>query len=248
MDSLSKNRNHHLLSILFLGISASLWAISFTKFWIPISWLGLLSLFMIVCDFREFSRFLVRFKKIGIVLTIFSLFQIIFRRSGEVIFHYEHLPVIYSDGLHEAVLLWIRFMTFFVLAKIFSQISLFNFVVVMNKIRLPLKFNLLLLTTLRLIPYIFRESKRTLWFFRFRGIEIRELNMRNKISALKKLLFPLIYRGIYYTSYSALALELRGYSVTSNNQIPVKYPLTPQDYPIILLTLGLNICCLLYMH
>jgi energy-coupling factor transporter transmembrane protein EcfT len=200
---------------------------------------------MITQDPGEFSRFLVRFRKIGFALLFFSILQIIFRRSGEVLLYWQQMPIAYYDGVKEAVLLWVRFSILFLLAKMFSEISPFHLLVLMNRIKLPMKLNLLFLTTFRLIPFIYSESKNVLWHLRFRGINIQKLCMRDKFRMLKKLLFPLVIRGIHYTSYSALALELRGFGSTSTGRIPVHYPLSSRDIYLISITILLNIICLI---
>jgi len=245
MKSHLNHSGYHVAAILFPGISASLWAVSFSKMWIPFIWLIFLTLFMITRNPREFRRFLVRFRKIGFALLFFSILQIVFRRSGEVLLYWQQMPIAYSDGVKEAILLWVRFSILFLLAKMFSEISLFHLLVLMNRIRLPMKLNLLLLTTFRLIPYIYRESKNVLWHLRFRGIDIQRLCMRDKFRILKKMLFPLVIRGIHYTSYSALALELRGYGSTSSGKIPVHYPLSSRDIYLVSVTVLLNIICLI---
>lgn len=230
----------HFVTILVLGLSASLWAITATNFTMPVVWLLLLCILVALNNPLEFRHFFKRFAQIGSTLIILSLFQIIFRRQGEVLIWWNQFPLIFSVGLREAILLWIRFMILFVLANIFAQVSLFNFLLFANKIRLSLKLSLLFLITLKLIPFIFSEAKRGLWFLRFRGIQISKLSLRNKLLAFRKLLFSLLMRGIQYTSYSALALEIRGYGKSSTPQIPQAYPLRFLDYGFILLSAILN--------
>lgn len=230
----------HFVTILFLGISSSLWAISAKSYLMPMAWLVILFSLVTLNNPREFKYFLKRFAQIGTTLIIISILQIIFRREGTVLFVWRQYPLIYSEGLREAILLWIRFMILFELANVFAHISLFNFLLFLNKLRLPLKLSLLFLNTLKLIPFIFSEAKQALWFLRFRGIQMSKLSIRNKFLALRKLLFPLLMRGIHYTSYSALALELRGYGETGPKKIPMRYPLRLVDYGFILFIFILN--------
>lgn len=230
----------HFVSILLLGISSSVWAITAQHYLMPTVWLVLLTILVSLDNPHEFSFFWKRFSQIGATLISISLLQIIFRRSGTIILEVHQFPLIYSEGLREAILLWIRFMILFVLARIFAQVSLFHFLLVMNKSRISLEMSLLLLTTLKLIPFIFTEAKRALWFLRFRGVHIRQLSLRHKFWALKKLLYPLLMQGIHYTSYSALALELRGYGKRGTYRIPQAYPLQRFDWFFILFIICVN--------
>ena len=151
------------------------------------------------------------------------------------------MPLIYSEGAREAILLWIRFMILFVLAKIFAQVSLFHFLLFMNKLGLSLRLSLLFQIALKLIPFIFHEAQKALWFLRFRGIDLRSLSIRNKFSAIRKLLYAVLIRGIHYASYSAMALETRGYGVQHKVKIRQQYPLALIDYALIASVLLINI-------
>ncbi|MBD3289266.1 hypothetical protein GF337_10715 [candidate division KSB1 bacterium] len=231
----------HSLSILMLGISSSLWAVSARQYFMPLVWLAVLCILVIIYDPREFSRFLKRFAQLGSALVIISLIQILFRRDGEIIVSLNGVPLIYSEGAREAILLWIRFMILFVLAKVFAQISLFHFLLFMNKIGLSLRLSLLFQTALKLIPFIFHEAQKAMWFLRFRGIDLRSLSIRDKFSAIRKLLYAILIRGVHYASYSALALETRGFGVQYKIKIRQKYPLASGDYALIVFVFLLNI-------
>ena len=231
----------HFLTILTIGCSATLWAVSEVNFFMPLFWLFFLALWTLLIAPTEFGMFLRRFYQVGLLLTIVSLVQIIFRRQGEILLSINGFPLIFSDGLREAILLWIRYMIIFVLAFIFARVSLFEFLLFLNKIKISLQFSLLLLTTLKFIPFIFNEAKKGLWTIRFRGIDIRKLSVRGKYLTLKKLLMPLLYRGIHYASFSSLALELRGYGTIKRIKIPQDYPLKPIDYCVLFLVMTVNL-------
>jgi energy-coupling factor transporter transmembrane protein EcfT len=232
----------HFLTVLALGLSASLWAICDTRFFMPVVWLMVLCAFVLVRDPGEFSLFFRRFTKIGVTLSGISLLQIVFRRSGETILSAGHFPLVFSDGLREAVLLWVRFMILFALAHVMAHISMFHFLLFTNKIRLPLNLGLLLLMALKLIPFIFSEAKRALWFLRFRSIRIRELTLRNRMQAGKQLIYAILMRSMDYVFHSALAMELRGYGSGYGRKIPRAYPVKRIDVGFI----GVIICINLF--
>jgi len=231
----------HFLSIVTLGITASLWAIFATHYFIPLIWLFLLSGLVVIHRKSEFRMFIKRFLQIGGTLVILSLLQIIFRRSGDVIFSVKGINLVYAKGLMEAILLWIRFMILFVMATIFSFTSLFNLTRFLNSIYIPLNISLLFSTTLKLIPFIYFEAKRILWFQHYRGISFRKLSLKGKVIALKKLLYPLLMRSINYISFSGLALELRGYGIHEYRPLPGRYSLKRLDYGFIIVVMILNI-------
>ncbi len=230
----------HFLTILLLGCSATIWAVAETSYVMPLLWLVILSLWIAITAPKEFKMFLRRISQIGLLLTIISLVQIIFRRQGEVLLTVLNWPIVFSDGLREAILLWIRFMIIFMLAYIFSRVSLYDFLLFMNKLRVSLQFSLLLLTTVKFIPFIFQEAKKGLWTTRFRGMDIGQLSLKGKYLALRKLLLPLLIRGIHYAAFSSLALELRGYGAVNRIIIQQRYPLKPMDYGTIFFILIIN--------
>jgi energy-coupling factor transporter transmembrane protein EcfT len=224
-----------------IGTSATMWAVYERKFQMPLFWLIFLSFWIIISSPAEFKMFFRRLAQIGSLLLIVSLIQIIFRRQGTVLFSIDGFPLVFSEGLQEAILLWIRFMILFMLAFIFSQVSLFEFLLFLNKIGISLQLSLLLLTTLKFIPFMFDEAKRGIWTIRFRGVDFGILGIRGKYIVLKKLLIPILFRGVHYVSFSALALELRGYGVTGRVKIPHAYPLRAIDYAVLVCILVINL-------
>ncbi len=234
-------KEFHFFTILIMGCSATFWAVSETKMLMPMFWLLFLSVWIILNAPAEFKMFFRRVSQIGLLLMVVSLLQIIFRREGDVVLSIKGLPVVFSDGLREAILLWIRFMIIFMLAYLFARVSLFEFLLFLNKIRISLQLSLLLLITLKFIPFIFEEAKKGLWTIRFRGIDLGRLSIKGKYIILKKLLMPLLFRGIHYASFSSLALELRGYGATHRIKIAQAYPLRFTDYCVLFFLLIFNL-------
>jgi energy-coupling factor transporter transmembrane protein EcfT len=231
----------HFLTILLIGCSATLWAVYETNFVMPLFWLIFLTIWIILIAPAEFKMFFRRLYQIALLLIIVSLLQIVFRRQGEILLSIKGFPIVFSTGLREAILLWIRFMIIFMLAYIFARVSLFEFLLFLNKIKISLEFSLLLLTTLKFIPFIFNEAKKGLWTIRFRGTDIRTLNIKGKYFTFKKLLMPLLFRGIHYASFSSLALELRGYGAVNQVKIAQNYPLKIIDYFVLIFVLIVNL-------
>lgn len=231
----------HFLSILFIGCSATLWAVYETKFLMPLLWLFFLTIWILLIAPAEFKMFLRRLYQVALLLIMVSLLQIVFRRQGDILLSIKSFPIVFSTGLREAILLWIRFMIIFMLAYIFAQVPVFEFLLFLNKIKISLEFSLILLTTLKFIPFIFNEAKKGLWTIRFRGTDIRHLSLTGKYNTLKKLLMPLLFRGIHYASFSSLALELRGYGAINRVKIAQDYPLKMIDYGVLIFVLMVNL-------
>jgi len=237
----------HIITILFAGISATFWGVYATDIFIPLIWLLLLIVWIAALAPSEFKVFLRRFSQIGLMLCVISIVQIVFRRQGTILFEVHGFPLIFSNGLNEAVLLWIRFMIIFMLAFIFGQIPLFDFFHFLNKIRMPVQMSLIILITLKFIPFIFEEAKKGLWSLRFRGIQLRSLSLKNKYAMIKKILTPLLFRGMHFVAYSALALELRGYGIHGRVRIDRAFYIAFRDVLVLALIVGVNGWGL-YMH
>lgn len=230
----------HFLTILCAGVSATFWGVYATDFRMPLVWLLLLIGWIAVLAPDEFRVFLRRFSQIGLMLCVISIVQIVFRRQGTILFAFHGFPLIFSNGLNEAILLWIRFMIIFMLAFIFGQIPLFDFFHFLTKIRMPIQMSLIILTTLKFIPFIFEEAKKGLWSIRFRGIQLRNLSLKNKYLMLKMLLIPLLFRGMHFVAYSALALELRGYGVQGRVRIDRAFSIASPDVLVLVLLACVN--------
>lgn len=225
-----------------------MWAVLARDFVFPLLWLVFLSTWIIASEPNEFKQFFYRFSQIGSMLLMVSLIQIIFRRSGDVVLAFKDFPIIFSDGLNEAILLWIRFMIIFMLAYIFSQVALFEFFIFMNKIHISLQFSLLLLTTIKFIPFIFDVAKKGLWSVRFRGIQLKELSIKNKYLVLRKILIPMLFQGMQYASISSLGLELRGYGVSHSVKVDDQYQLKKHDFFALTCVFVFNLSGLLWLQ
>jgi len=241
MKASSSNKTLHFLTILIAGGSASFWVVASSHYLLPLMWLVLFSAWIVVREPREFKKFIKRFSQIGSVLLVVSMFQIIFRRQGTVILSLNEFPLVYLDGLMEAILLWIRYMIIFMIAYLFAQVPTFNFFLFLNKVRIPMQFSLLLLTALKFLPFIYDEARNGLWSLRFRGFDPKALSIKEKFVMMRKLSKPLLFRGIHYISFSSLALELRGYGITERVEINAGYPIRLGDYLIMILVMSFNL-------
>ncbi len=231
----------HFFTFLVIGTSASFWAIFSNYFFIPVIWLLFLLTLICYLNYENVIRLLIRFFKFGVVLAFFSLLHLLFRREGTILITFLDFPLIFSNGVQEALLLWLRFLNLFVLASLFARMSPFKFILFCSKINIPLNLNLLLLTTLRIMPFIVGEVKNGLWFLRFRGIHLESLPFREKMKAGRQLLYSLIIKSLQYGSWSALALEMRGYGGISRGKINLKYQLQLIDYLILGLVIIINL-------
>jgi len=236
----NQKNQFHFLILLLLGMSSSLWAVMDRQGLMSALWLFILWGMVLVIHPKEITRFLKRLFHIGSALIVFSLLQIIFRRQGIALLKVGDFTLITFQGLREAVLLWIRFMILFALAFIMARISLFHFLLFTNKIRVPLNIGLLLLMTMKLIPFIFSEAKRGLWFFRFRGLRFRDLSIKQRVVAGKQLVYALLMRSMNYLSDSALALELRGYGRLGHFHLSDSYPLHIRDWAAVFILCLVN--------
>ncbi len=235
----------HFFTFFMIGTSASYWAIFSNDFIIPLLWLFVLLTLVSVFNLQEIRRFFSRFLKFGLALLIFSMLHLVFRREGVVLVSLSNFPIIYRNGFHEALLLWFRFLNILALSSLFARMSPFKFILFCQKIYIPLNFSLLLLTTLRIFPFILTEVKNGVWFLRFRGILIESLSFRDKMKAGKQLLYSLILRSLQFGSQTALALELRGYGGSSKGKIIQKYQLQLIDYFILGIVLAFNLWILI---
>ena len=132
-------------------------------------------------------------------------------------------------------------MIIFMLAYIFARVSMFDFLLFLNKTRVSMQFSLLLLTTIKFIPFIFEEAKTGLWSLRFRGFDIGAMSVKEKYLALRKLFKPLLFRGVHFASFSSLALELRGYGVPGRVKLSQYYPLKLKDYFVLTIVVVINL-------
>ena len=234
-----------IISLLLMSLSATAWAVAARDAAMPLIWLAFLVVFILVNQPREIPFFFRRLLKTAALLFAVSLLQIIFRRTGRPLVSISGIVLVFSDGFREALLLWIRFMILFVLARIMAGTTVFQFLLLTDKLRIPLNFGLLLLMTVKLLPFIFTEARSIVWFFRFRGLSFRKLALREKGAAVRQLAYAILMRSVEYVFNSALTLELRGYGRPHTGRIPASIPLSGNDLCLLLLIAAVNAAGLL---
>ena len=233
--------NHfHIIPILILGSSASLWSILETRFLMPLLWMGFLSLFIFWTNRNEWRKLVRRILHVGFMLILVSLLQVVFRREGSVFLSIGRLPLVYSGAVREAVLIWIRYMILFMSAALFLQKPSFEIVTFLNRIGFSMRFCLLMLAAFRMIPSIFMEAKRVLFFLRFRGIRIRTLPFTQKIRAFRQFAYALLMQSMETVFATGYGIAGRGFRSTGAGRLPVDTPMRARDYMLITCSLMLS--------
>ena len=232
------------MTVLFLSLSAGFWAVTSHSIPVYLIWLIFLGMIAVWINYRDLLSFFSQTGKIGAVLVLVSLVQLIFRREGVVLLSILEFPLVYSSGVLEAILFWNRIMILFLLTFLLSSISPFHFLLASRKTGIPLRFSMRLFTALTMIPAIIREGRASLWFFRFRGLQFYELRLKDKCTAVRQILYALLMRNMNMLFKSALALELRGYGQKKAGNIPQPYPLATPDIVLSVIVVALNCVCI----
>ena len=230
----------HPGTLLFLGLTASLWAVADGRGTMSLVWLGLLCAMVYRERPAEFRQFFRRLSKLGISLVVISLLQIVFRRTGASVLVFKGVTLATHDGVLEAALLWIRFMILFALAALLARIRLFDFLALLGKLRVPLSLSLMLSMTLRLIPSIFHEARRVLFFFRFSGLRFGDLGVRARFQAAREMISALLMRSMTYLFDTAMAMELRGWAQPQARRLEAPLPFSRADAFLLALAVGVN--------
>lgn len=220
---------YHILSFLALTISATYWAVATDTIVISAAWMFFLLALILLTDIRGMKVVTQRLAKFAFALAVVSLYQIVFRRSGEVVWALRSFPLVYADGLRQAVLLWLRYLIIFEVALLFSRMSHFHLFLFLSKCRFSFAFNLLLLVTLRFLPFVSHQVRLAIWTMRFNGADFRGVKLKEKFHLVTKMLKPVLHAGFQYASISALALELRGYGSVDKIDIKQRYPMRWRD-------------------
>jgi len=236
----------HPAVLLFLGLTASLWAVADRVGAMSLFWLVALCAMVYHESPAAFGHFFRRLSKLAVTLLLVSVLQIVFRRQGEPLWAVRGVVLITHDGGLEAVLLWIRFLILFALAVLMAGIRLFEFLVLLSRWRVPLQFSLLLAMTLKLIPFMFKEAKRVLFYFRFSGLRMTQLSMKDRFRAVREMMTALLIRSMTYLFDTAMALEMRGWGGAEGVRLHLPLPLSSKDQCLLLAGLGVNLAGLYY--
>ncbi|MFC1898172.1 energy-coupling factor transporter transmembrane component T family protein [Candidatus Cloacimonadota bacterium] len=163
---------------------------------------------------HRFLRIWHRLKMILRVVITLMIFQILFRREGDVIWEWQFIQIT-AGGLEYGVAASLRFLLIVIIAGLLFDIPYYDYLLAFRAWKLPYEISFLVATVIHFIPIFGRQFKRSQEALFLRGIELSKLPLITRSKAFISLIFPVVARAISEVRYRAISLELRAFRLYS---------------------------------
>jgi len=173
----------------------------------------LISLFLTLInapDSEAWKKFIRQFYKLLPLFISIFLIQILFDISGVVIYRLWFVQIT-SHGFNTALQVMLRLLIIVFAAGYLIKLSLRDFLSAFRLIRLPESIAVTTALTIGFIPLISNQIKLSLQQITLRGIRLRKLGFKARITLYLSLIMPILGKSVSKAKYQAIALDFRGF-------------------------------------
>ncbi len=185
--------------------------------------------------FQKALRLLSGLLKLSVFL---FLLQVLFVRSGAVLFEYGILKIT-LDGLFVGARLVLRLTAATLPLQLLLSVTQLSDLsgVLVQRLFVPYKYAFTLTTAIRFIPVFAAEMSGIMEAQTARGVEFDTKNPVKKIGLLLPLCAPLLISSVGKIHESAAAAELRGFTLRTRASQSKRYAFIPADYAFLVFSL-----------
>jgi energy-coupling factor transport system permease protein len=173
------------------------------------------------------------------ILLLSILFLLIFNGffiPGKIILLDFSLPLIgyvsYSlAGLISSLSLGLRFLTlFFMVPVVISTTKPVDIITSLNYLKIPYKISFIAAISIRFFPTLEDVMIEVMESQRSRGLETEKGNLLQKIKKSLPIVYPMIYKCLYFVDQLSWTIESRGYGLSKNPTIIRELKYQKMDY------------------
>ncbi len=198
-----------------------------------------LLLFLLRPSAQARQQLLSRISKIGRIIIIIFILQLLFRRTGNIICEFGFLRIT-DTGLNYALATSLRFFLIILVAGLLMDCPFQDYLIALNAWKFPYEIAFIVAATIHFLPVfkkIFRNKMETL---ALRSISLKKLPLRQRLNAFKIMLLPILANAIHDIQNRAISLELRAFRLHPTRTYLHTQKLTTPDLIIIIVTLFLT--------
>jgi energy-coupling factor transport system permease protein len=179
------------------------------------------------------------YRLLPLILSILVI-QVLFDVKGLMLFQFGFIRIS-LHGIITAIQVIIRLLIIIFSAGYLLKLGLRDFLSAFRLIRLPESIAVITALTIGFIPLLSGQIKQSLQQLTLRGIDIKKLGLKNRLSLYLSLIMPILGRAINNAKYLAITLDLRGFRNGRKRTFYKQTYLRVIDYLLIILSLFLLI-------
>ncbi|MCD6101456.1 MAG: energy-coupling factor transporter transmembrane protein EcfT [Candidatus Cloacimonetes bacterium] len=193
--------------------------------------LSILLLFLIHPNKKKSARLLHRLKNLGKIIFTLMLFQILFRRGGDVLWQWGIIKIT-SVGINYGVTSSLRFFLIILIAGLLFDIPHYDYLLALRSWKIPYEISFLVASVINFIPTFNNQFRIIIEELSLRGIDLKRIPILKRPRAYISLIFPVVARTIANARFRAISLELRGFRLYRHRTYLYENKLKWLDYVI----------------
>jgi len=158
-----------------------------------------------------FSRLFGSLRRLWQAAVAIALIQSIFAPSGEVLLALGNIPLLTVGGLLKGLLVLFRLALFITGGAMFTPYTQRALIQAMVQIRLPSEAAYMVSIGVRFIPQMREELKDSLTALQLRGVVIKKLRLKKRLSLYSYLLLPAVAASLQNARELAMSMEMRAF-------------------------------------
>lgn len=199
--------------------------------------LGIIALNLLLGAFAGvFSRSLRILKALTKLSLFLFILQVLFVRSGHVLFTLPFSILITDEGVAFSLLFSLRLIAATMPLTLMLSVTKMSDLtgVLVNRLKIPYRYTFAFTTAIRFIPIFSNEMSDIMEAQIARGVDFDTKNFFKKIRLLLPLCVPLLISSVKRIDSGAIAAELRGFNCRKANSGHRKYPFLAIDFMALL--------------
>ena len=180
---------------------------------------------------HKLLRVLHRLKNIAKIILTLMIFQVLFRRAGEIYWQWGIIQIT-SVGLNYGIVSSLRFFLIIIIAGLLFDIPYYDYLLAFHSWKIPYEISFLVASVIYFIPIFASQFQRSNEALLLRGIDLKKLPIIKRFKAYLTLLFPILARAIAQVRYRAISLELRAFRLYNERTFLYEAKLRWFDYVI----------------
>ena len=207
----------------------------------------MLLLFILRPSTKSRKQLLHRISRIGRIIIVIFIFQLLFRRTGNVIFEYSILRIT-DTGINYALASSLRFFLIILVAGLLMDCPFQEYLIALNAWKFPYEIAFIVAATIHFLPVFKRIFQNKMETLALRNISLKKITLPQRFHIFKTLLIPILATAIQNLQNQAISLELRAFRLHPTRTYLHQNKLHPIDLIIITLALFFTIISLITLN
>ncbi len=188
-----------------------------------------------------------RLKKLLLLAGLISLLQS-FSGSGEILLRLGKMTILTTGGLLLGANTLLRFGTVICSAAIFTLTTSRMMIQALIQLKVPYDIAFMALVALRFLPVFSEEFRDTVTAIQLRGVNLKRIPIRKKISIFKAIIMPVTYGAMDKAQKLSCAMELRAFRAFTERTSRITLKMATADYVYMFAFPMLTVAVLAYSY